>query len=95
MKPKEKLWIDDETKEIKELIIHSGYSEKIKRNLIAIHSNLGADVFGNSQIVQLLNCSEVTATAYIKRLYSELQLIAPVTGHGKGKYRFFTQTSSK
>ena len=87
-KPKEKLWIDGETKEVKDRIARSGYAEKIKRNMVLIYDSFGTEIFGNSQIVQVLHCSEVTATTYIRRLHEELQLIAPVSGQGKGKYKF-------
>ncbi len=87
-KPKEKLWIDGETKEVKDRIARSGYAEKIKRNMVLIYDSFGTEIFGNSQIVQVLHCSEVTATTYIRRLHDELQLIAPVSGQGKGKYKF-------
>ena len=53
-----------------------------------IYEKLGPEVFGNSQVSRILSCTEVTATAYIKRLYHDLHLIVPVLGQGKGKYRF-------
>lgn len=87
-KPKKELWIQDETKVIKEKIVQSPYSEKIKTNLIKIYDSLSTEVFGNSQIVQILGCTEVTATAYIKRLFDDLHIIIPVVGKGKGKYKF-------
>ena len=49
---------------------------------------IGTEVFGNSMIVAVLGCSEVTATSYIKRMHKDLQIVAPVNGMGKGKYRF-------
>lgn len=88
VKPKKKLWIQDETKAIKDRMNQSQYSEKTRANLIKIHEKLADKVFGNSQIRQVLSCTEVTATAYIRRLYLDLHLIAPVVGQGKGKYRF-------
>lgn len=88
VKPKKKLWIHDETKIVKDKINQSDYSEKIRANLMRIYEKLGPEVFGNSQICQVLSCAEVTATAYIKRLYYDLHLIVPVVGQGKGKYRF-------
>ena len=56
--------------------------------MVLIYDSFGTEIFGNSQIVQVLHCSEVTATTYIRRLHDELQLIAPVSGQGKGKYKF-------
>ena len=88
VKPKKKLWIHDETKAIKDRITQSAYSEKTRANLMRIYEKLGSEVFGNSQVSQVLSCTEVTATSYIKRLHNDLHLITPVLGQGKGKYRF-------
>ena len=49
---------------------------------------LGTEVFGNSKIVEVLGCSETTATSYIKRMCDELHIIYAVEGSGKGKYVF-------
>ena len=84
---KKKLWIEAESKEIKEKILDSGYSKTIKQNLLRIYEEVHNEIFGNSRIVQILNCSEVTATSYIKRMI-ELEIIAEISGQGKGKYRF-------
>jgi len=87
-KAKKKLWIQSESKDVKEAIHASGYTERVRHNLIRIYEEIGTNVFGNSQVVELLQCSGVTATSYIKKLYETLKLIAPVEGAGKGKYRF-------
>ena len=87
-KAKEKLWIEDESKDVKELIRASDYTGRVKHNLIRIYEGTETEVFGNSRIADLLDCSGVTATSYIKKLYDDLKLIAPVEGTGKGKYRF-------
>ena len=85
--PKKSLWIEAESKEIKDKILNSGYSKTIKQNLLRIYEEVHNEIFGNSRIVQILNCSEVTATSYIKRMI-ELEIIAEISGQGKGKYRF-------
>ena len=64
--PKKSLWIEAESKEIKDKILNSGYSKTIKQNLLRIYEEVRNEVFGNSRIVQTINCSEVTATSYIK-----------------------------
>ena len=89
-KAKKKLWIQSESKDAKEAIRASGYTERVKHNLIKIYEEIGMEVFGNSQVAELLSCSGVTATAYIKKLCETLKLIAPVKGAGKGKYRFLS-----
>lgn len=40
-------------------------------------------------MVEILGCSEVTETSYLKRMEDELKIIVPVEGMGKGKYKFF------
>lgn len=88
MKPGKKVGIKSEIQEIKQIIIDSRYSSSTKRKLLQIYEQLGTEVFGNSKIVEVLGCSEPTATSYIKRLYDELHIIHAVEGSGKGKYIF-------
>lgn len=88
MKPKKKIGIESETQEIKQIIMDSHYSSSTKRKLIQIFGRLGLEVFGNSKIVEVLGCSEATATSYIKRMCDELHIIHAVKGSGKGKYVF-------
>ncbi len=87
-KPKKKVWIENETKDFKQKILDSGYTKKIKQNIFKLYERIGTEVFGNSRVVEILNCSEVTATSYLKRMEDELKIIVPVEGRGKGKYRF-------
>ena len=87
-KAKKKLWIQDESKAVKAKINDSNYTERVKHNLIRIYEGTETEVFGNSRVADILDCSGVTATSYIKKLYEELKLIVPVEGAGKGKYRF-------
>ena len=87
-KPKKKVWIENETKDFKQKILGSGYTKKIKQNVLKLYEEIGTEVFGNSRVVEVLGCSEVTATAYLKRMEDELKIIVPVEGMGKGKYRF-------
>ena len=90
-KPKKHICIENETMFLKKKILVSNYSNKIKQNMIKLYEKIGNNVFGNSKIVQILNCSEVTATSYIKRMVSELNIITPVGGLGKGKYKFINK----
>ena len=66
----------------------SKYSKKIKQNTLKIYEEVGTEVFGNSRVVEILGCSEVTATAYLKRMEKELKITIAVEGMGKGKYKF-------
>jgi len=87
-KPKKNVWIENETKDIKQKILDSKYSKKIKQNTLKIYEEVGTEVFGNSRVVEILGCSEVTATAYLKRMEKELKITVSVEGMGKGKYKF-------
>ena len=89
-KPKKNVWIESETKDFKYKILDSEYTKKIKQNILKIYEEIGTEIFGNSRVVEILNCSEVTATSYLKRMEEELKIIIPVEGMGKGKYRFIT-----
>lgn len=87
-KPKKNIGIKSETQEIKQIILDSNYAVSTKRKLIQIFEQIGTEVFGNSKVVEVLGCSEVTATSYIKRMCDELHIIYAVEGSGKGKYVF-------
>ncbi|MGX8679825.1 MAG: ATP-binding protein [bacterium] len=87
-KPKKKVWIENETQSFKQKILDSGYSKRIKQNILKLYDEIGTEIFGNSRVVEILGCSEVTATSYLKRMEDELKIIVPVKGLGKGKYRF-------
>ena len=87
-KPKKKVWIENESKDFKQKILDSGYTKKIKQNILKLYDEIGSEVFGNSRVVEILDCSEVTATSYLKRMENELKIIVPVKGMGKGKYKF-------
>ena len=86
--PKKKVWIENETKDFKQKIMDSKCSKNIKQNILKLYEEIGMNVFGNSRVVEILGCSEVTATSYLKRMENELEIIVPVEGLGKGKYRF-------
>ena len=88
IKPNKKLGIEEETQVFKDAINTSTYTKKVKDNLHKMYNNLKETTFGNSDVIKLLGCSETTATSYIKKLNEELNLLAPVAGAGKGKYRF-------
>ena len=87
-KPNKKLGFNGQTQDNKQKILGSDYSKVTKQKLIRIYSEIGTEVFGNSRIIEILNCSETTATKYIKLLYEELKITMLVEGAGKGKYKF-------
>lgn len=82
------LGIESKTQDIKRRIMESNYSKTIRGNIAKIYDKVGTEVFGNSKVIEILNCSESTATNYLNRMYTDLQIINLVEGAGKGKYRF-------
>ena len=75
---------------IKEIIRASEYNKQTKDNLLKIYNKLGDIVFGNKDIAELLNCSDTTATKYIKKLI-KLKVAKKVAGIGAGKYMFISE----
>ena len=86
--PQKKQGIESETLVFKRKVKDSGYSQKIKTNIMLLYNTIGTEIFGNTRIMEILKCSESTATTYIKRLSKELEVVVPVEGQGKGKYKF-------
>lgn len=87
-KPKSNIGIEYESQAVGQTIRNAKYSNQVIENLMKVYDKVGDEIFGNSKVVEILGCSETTATAYIKILSTELNLIDPVAGHGKGKYTF-------
>ena len=69
------------------IIKKSNYSNTIKNALMRIYHKFFNETFGRSDIVNYLTISNASGTNYINYLI-ELELITPVTGLGKGKYKF-------
>jgi len=57
-----------------------------KKKLFAIIQGASGEVFGASKVMELTGCKPTAATSLIKKLLT-LEIIEPVTGCGKGKYR--------
>ncbi len=65
------------------------YNEPTPSNINIIYKATKANqVFGASDIKELLDCSYATAKNIISKLYNEIEVIVPEKKHGKGKYRF-------
>ena len=86
-KAKKNFGIQDQFQDLRERIQASGFSKTTKHNLIVLHEKIGDEIFGNSRVAEILQCSKTTATTYIEKLYN-IKVIKPVEGKGKGKYRF-------
>lgn len=61
--------------------------QDVRKNLKTLHNYFKDEIFGNINIQEQLKVNKNTATSYIKILIDN-NLIIPVTGHGKGKYKF-------
>ncbi len=61
--------------------------DKMKQNIRMLYKELGDEVFGRKDIVRVLGLSYSVAGDLIARM-NEVDLIEPVTGKGKGKYKF-------
>ena len=79
-----------ETKKAKiELAVEeSSFNKTAKENLLKFVRGVELDeIFGVSRVREIVVCGASSASAALKKLQA-LDLIEPVTGHGKGKYRF-------
>ena len=65
------------------------YNEPTPSNIKKIYNKINTNqIFGASNVVEILNCSYATAKAIINKLHKDIDVIVPVIGFGKGKYRF-------
>ncbi|MCD8103537.1 MAG: hypothetical protein LUF35_00705 [Lachnospiraceae bacterium] len=67
-----------------------GYSKKTASRIKIAYNFIEYDIFGRSEIMILLHISDSTAGRLIDQMRTA-GLIVPVSGHGKGKYRFITE----
>lgn len=69
-------------------IEESPFNKTAKENLLKfVHGVELDEIFGVSRVREIVACGASSASAALKKLQS-LNLIEPVSGHGKGKYRF-------
>jgi len=67
------------------------YKEPTPTNLMRVYDAIDINqVFGSSEIVEILDCSSSTAREVIKKL-KDMQTVVEVKGQGKGKVRFLNQ----
>ena len=67
------------------------YKEPTPTNLMRVYDAIDtSQVFGSSEIVEILDCSSSTAREVIKKL-KDMQTVVVVKGQGKGKVRFLNQ----
>lgn len=66
----------------------SSFNKIAKRNLSKFIRGIDADeIFGVSRVREIVGCGASAAASALKKLQA-LELIVPVSGHGKGKFRF-------
>ena len=93
--------IDDEKQDIRErkpdykysICINSlcSFTQKTRLHIEKLHKEYGADtVFGRKEVMELLSLTASPASDLIKKMLSK-DLLDPVIGSGKGKYRFRNQ----
>ncbi len=65
-----------------------GFKEKTRNHIQRIFKFFGFDgIFGRSSVVELLNLQKASASKLLSKLL-QADIIEPVSGHGKGKYKF-------
>ncbi|MCQ2050569.1 MAG: hypothetical protein MJZ22_06175 [Candidatus Saccharibacteria bacterium] len=66
----------------------SSFNKTAKENLLKFVRGVELDeIFGVSRVREIVVCGASSASAALKKLQA-LDLIEPVVGHGKGKFRF-------
>ena len=92
-KEPEKVNIDSEKANIenKKVNIEEDFTAKTASHVRKLQEALGKEiVFGRSDVQRVLDLKPTRCTALLREM-AEYGIIEPVTGHGKGKYRFRQQ----
>ncbi len=84
----EKLPMDKLLEECNKHKYRADVVESIKKVYSGINAN---QVFGASDVVKILDCAYSTASEVVKRLRN-MKVLVPVSGQGKGKYRFINKS---
>lgn len=84
----EKPTIDAKKAKIELAVEESSFNKTAKENLVKFIRGIEFDeIFGHSRVMEVVGCGASSASAALKKLQA-IDLIEPVSGHGKGKYRF-------
>lgn len=80
--------IDDQNIGIEDALSGVKLTVPTRKNIAALYKEFALyEFFGGSDVQRVLKCSDNAATSILKKIM-ELSLVEPVTGHGKGKYKF-------
>lgn len=85
-----KMDIQGEKVDFEQLLLSKGrdFSSKTKYHILRMFSTFGFDeIFGRSAVVELLALQNSSVSILLSKLV-QAGIIEPVSGHGKGKYRF-------
>ncbi|MCD8078500.1 MAG: putative DNA binding domain-containing protein [Lachnospiraceae bacterium] len=77
----------DEEQLLRKKLRETHYTKKTRENIVFLYHALANEVFGRSDIVATLGLSESAARDLLKKM-RQSNLVSPVTGYGKGRYRF-------
>ena len=86
----EKVDIQDTKVDIESVLSEKGrnFSVKTKVHILRLFEEFGFDeVFGRSTVMELLELKGSGASKLLSKLV-QADIIEPVSGHGKGKYKF-------
>jgi len=84
----QKPMIESKKAKIERAVEASSFNKTAKKNLLKFIRGVEVDeIFGVSRVMEIVACGASSASAALKKLQS-LGLIGPVTGRGKGKFRF-------
>ena len=87
---REKVDIQNKKVDIESVLLRNGgsFSAKTIAHIRRIFEGFGFDgIFGRSAVMELLGLKSSGASRLISNLL-QADIIEPVSGHGKGKYRF-------
>ena len=78
----------DIEKQKQDIDIPDNFQPKTKRSILFLFDQYGYDqYFGRTQVMELLHITASPASTLISKMVTS-GVIIPITGHGKGKYRF-------
>ena len=75
-------------KETEKPDIQTIFSQKTAKNIIKLQKEFSNEkIFGRTDLIEMLNIKPSRASELIKQMLNN-GIIEPVSGYGKGKYRF-------